>query len=156
MAGEYRVDLRRNGNPRAKKRAVQGGRTFKEFAEEHYPSWCKGLHKDEPKAWERSIRDVPSLHNLKLREITTDDVFKALKPLWGQKPVTAPRIRQRIERVLDAAKALKLRSGENAAAWRGNLKVLLPSVRKIHKKKPHTSSSAATSATPRVALKLAF
>jgi hypothetical protein len=104
---------------------------------------------------------VPSLHNLKLREITTDDVFKALKPLWGQKPVTAPRIRQRIERVLDAAKALKLRSGENAAAWRGNLKVLLPSVRKIHKKKPHTSTalmtgSATISATPRVALKLAF
>jgi len=139
-AGEYRVDLRRNGiDPRAKKRAVQGGRTFKEFAEEHYPSWCKGLHKDEPKAWERSIRDVPSLHDLKLREITTDDVFKAVKPLWGQKPVTAPRIRQRIERVLDAAKALKLRSGENAAAWRGNLKVLLPSVRKIRKGKPLTS-----------------
>jgi hypothetical protein len=43
MAGEYRVDLRRNGiDPRAEKRAVQGGRTFKEFAEEHYPSWCKG------------------------------------------------------------------------------------------------------------------
>jgi hypothetical protein len=139
-AGEYRVDLRRNGiDPRAKKRAVQGGRTFKKFAEEHYPSWCKGLHKDEPKAWERSIRDVPSLHDLKLREITTDDVFKAVKPLWGQKPVTAPRIRQRIERVLDAAKALKLRCGENAAAWRGNLKVLLPSVRKIRKRKPLTS-----------------
>jgi integrase len=142
-ASHYRVELRRNGvDPRIRKRAVQsGGRTFKEFAEEHYPSWCKGLHKDEPKNWERSIRDVPSLHNVKLHAITTDDVFKALKPLWDEKPVTASRIRQRIERVLDAAKALKLRSGENAAAWRGNLKVLLPSVRKVRKKKPHASIS---------------
>jgi integrase len=95
---------------------------------------------------------VPSLHNLQLHAITTDDVFKALKPLWDEKPVTASRIRQRVERVLDAAKALKLRSGENAAAWRGNLKVLLPSVRKASKKKPHASISYGKAAAVMTAL----
>jgi integrase len=39
--------------------------------------------------------------------------------------------RGRIERVLDAAKALGHRSGENPAAWRGNLKNLLPAPRKL-------------------------
>src|SRR4029077_6747360 len=53
--------------------------------------------------------------------------------------VTASRTRQRIERLLDAAKALKYRTGENPAAWRGNLKHLLQSPRKLNKKKGHTS-----------------
>lgn len=82
---------------------------------------------------------MPSLHNLKLHEITTEHVLEALRPIWTVKPITANRTRQRIERVLDAAKALKLRSGENPAAWRDNLKHLLPSVGKLHWKKGHPS-----------------
>jgi integrase len=39
---------------------------------------------------------------------------------------TASRLRGRIERVLDAAKAKGLRSGENPARWRGHLDQLLP------------------------------
>ena len=39
---------------------------------------------------------------------------------------TASRLRGRIERVLDAAKAQGLRSGENPARWRGHLDQLLP------------------------------
>lgn len=141
-AREYKVALRRDGiDPRVKKRiTVQGGKTFKEFAEEQYPLWCKGLSGEEEKQWKRSIRDVPSLHNLKLHEITTEHVLEALKPIWTEKPVTAARTRQRIERLLDAAKALKLRAGENPAIWRGNLKHLLPSPRKLHRKKGHASA----------------
>jgi integrase len=56
------------------------------------------------------------------------------------KPVTASRTRQRIERLMDAAKALRLRTGENPAAWRGNLKHLLPSPRKLNRKKGHRSA----------------
>jgi integrase len=140
-AREYRVGLRRNGeDPRVKKRvALQGGKTFKEFAEEQYPIWCKGQHKDAEKAWARSIASVSSLHNLRLGEIDTEHVLAALKPIWTEKPVTASITRQRIERVLQAAKALKLRSGDNPALWRGNLKFLLPSPRKLHRKKGHAS-----------------
>jgi integrase len=88
---------------------------------------------------QRSVRDVPTLHDLKLHEITTEHVLEALKPIWTAKPVTASRTRQRIERLMDAAKALKLRAGDNPAMWRGNLKHLLPSVRKLHRKKGHPS-----------------
>ncbi|WP_075213901.1 tyrosine-type recombinase/integrase [Mongoliimonas terrestris] len=59
-------------------------------------------------------------------DITTDDVLSVLKPIWSTKAETASRLRGRIERVLDAAKAQGYRSGENPAAWRGHLANLLP------------------------------
>jgi integrase len=58
--------------------------------------------------------------------IWTEDVLAALKPLWLTKPETASRLRGRIERVLSAAKAKGLRTGENPAAWRGHLDNILP------------------------------
>jgi integrase len=141
-ARDYKVALKRTGiDPRVKKRATgQSSKTFKEFAEEQYPGWCKGLASEEEKQWARAIRDLPKLHDLKIYEITTEHVLEALKPIWTVKPVTASRTRQRIERLMDAAKALKLRTGENPAAWRGNLKHLLPSPRKLHRKKGHRSA----------------
>lgn len=140
-AREFAFALKRDGiDPRFKKKLdISGGLTFKVFAEQQYNDWCKGLSPEEAKQWVRSIRDVPSLHDLKLHEIETADVLAALKPIWTVKPVTAARTRQRIERVLSAAKALKLRIGENPAAWRDNLKHLLASPRKLHRKKGHTS-----------------
>jgi hypothetical protein len=94
-AREYKVALKRDGvDPRVKKRAAaQRGKTFKEFAEEQYPGWCKGLSEEEEKQWARSIRDAPSLHDLKVHEITTEQVLEALKPIWSVKPVTASRTR---------------------------------------------------------------
>ena len=142
-ARDYKVALKREGiDPRVKKRATaQGSKTFKEFAEEQYPVWCQGLSEEELKQWQRSVRDVPSLHDKKLQEITTEHVLEALKAIWTVKPVTASRTRQRIERLMDAAKALRLCTGENPAAWRGNLKHLLPSPRKLNRKKGHRSGA---------------
>jgi integrase len=141
QARQYRLALKKDGiDPRHKKHVeAKGGKTFKEFAEEQYPLWCKGLSVEELKQWQRSIADVKSLHSLKLHEIATEHVLKALKPIWTVKPVTASRTRQRIERLLHAAKALKYRDGENPAIWRGNLKHLLPSPRKLNRKKGHAS-----------------
>src|SRR6185437_5387915 len=59
-------------------------------------------------------------------DVTTDNVLGVLKPLWLTKPETASRLRGRIERVLDFAKARGMRSGENPARWRGHLDALLP------------------------------
>jgi integrase len=58
--------------------------------------------------------------------ITTDDVLAVLKPIWAVKAETASRLRGRIEKVLDAAKAKGFREGENPARWRGHLDHLLP------------------------------
>ncbi len=140
-ARDYRFALKQHGtDPRAKRQLeAKGGTTFKEYAEQTYPSWCVGKSKDEPKQWARSMRDVPSLHALKLHEIDNTHIIAALKLIWFEKPITADRTRQRIEKLLDAAKVEKLRTGENPAAWRGNLKFVLPSARKLNKKKGHAS-----------------
>src|SRR5207237_7460940 len=66
------------------------------------------------------------LRLLAVEKITTGDVLSVLKPIWNEKPETASRLRGRIERVLDAAKAKGYRSGENPARWRGHLDQLLP------------------------------
>ena len=58
--------------------------------------------------------------------IETADILAVLQPIWQTKPETASRLRGRIERVLNAAKAKGYRTGENPATWRGHLENLLP------------------------------
>jgi integrase len=72
-----------------------------------------------------------SLANKPVDAITTDDVLTVLQPLWTTKASTASRLRGRIEKVLDAARAKGLREGENPARWRGNLDHLLPKRSKL-------------------------
>lgn len=48
--------------------------------------------------------------------IESGDVLKALSPIWLAKPETARRVKQRIETVLDWAKAHGFTSGDNPAA----------------------------------------
>lgn len=64
-------------------------------------------------------------------DVSTDDVLKVLTPIWQSKAETASRLRGRIERVLDYAKARGWRTGENPALWRGHLKNILPARQKL-------------------------
>jgi integrase len=141
QARQYRLALKKDGiDPRVRKQAeAKGGKTFKQYAEEKYPGWCVGKSKEEEDQWKRSIRDVPSLHAFKLHEIDNTHVIDALKKIWWEKPISANRTRERIEKLLDAAKVEKYRTGDNPAAWRGNLKFVFPSARKLNKKKGHAS-----------------
>jgi integrase len=66
-----------------------------------------------------------------VNEITTADVLQVLRPIWQTIPETAARVRGRIENVLDAAKVKGFRIGENPAAWRGHLKLILPARQKL-------------------------
>ena len=63
--------------------------------------------------------------------VDTKGVLDCLTPIWTSKPETASRLRGRIERVLNAAKAERLRSGENPAGWRGHLDATLPKAAKL-------------------------
>lgn len=56
-----------------------------------------------------------------LASIGTKDVIAVLNPIWGSKQESAEKLREAIERVLDAAKVEGHRAGENPAAWKGNL-----------------------------------
>ena len=127
LASQSRAKLAEGINPKDARRPSKGA-TFGECAdrlvEAMRPSWRNGKHAAQ---WEMTLRDYAApIRRLPVDKITTDDVLSVLKPLWSDKPETASRFRGRIERVLDAAKAQGLRSGENPARWRGHLDQLLP------------------------------
>lgn len=75
--------------------------------------------------------------HLAVRDVDTGLVMKALEPIWQSKTETAGRVRERIEVVLDAAKARGWREGENPARWRGHLENLLPRPFSFRKVKHH-------------------
>jgi integrase len=127
LASQARTNLTEGINPKDA-RKPSGGATFGECAdrviEAMRPSWRNAKHAAQ---WQMTLRDYAApLRRLPVDKITTDDVLSVLKPFWNEKPETASRLRGRIERVLDAAKAQGLRSGENPARWRGHLDQLLP------------------------------
>jgi integrase len=77
--------------------------------------------------WRNTLKTYAQpLLELPIDGVTTENVLAVLQPIWLAKPETASRVRGRIERVLDAAKAKGLRSGENPARGRGHLDLLLP------------------------------
>ena len=123
--------LARGSNPIEARRAASAARqsttSFGTFAdglvdhlshgfrnEEHRRQWAQTL-----KTYAAPLRDMP------IETVQTADVLKVLTPIWQSKHVTASRLRGRIERVLDAATAKGLRTGENPARWRGHLDHLL-------------------------------
>jgi integrase len=132
LAGQGRANLADGINPKDARTPTEGA-TFGVCAdrviEAMRPSWRNGRHAAQ---WEMTLRDYAApLRPLPVDKIATDDVLSVLQPLWQSKPETASRLRGRIERVLDAAKAHGLRGGENPARWRGHLDQLLPKRQKI-------------------------
>ncbi len=77
----------------------------------------------------------PTLGKLPVANVTTEAVLRVLDPIWTTKTETATRVRQRIETVLDWAKARKMMSGDNPASLKGGLGQLLPQARKVTKVK---------------------
>ena len=107
--------------------------TFGAFADALVPELAKGFRNEKHRAqWTSTLNTyAASLRSKPVAEITTDDVLAVLSPIWTTKNETAARVRGRIEKVLDAAKARSLRTGENPARWRGHLDQLLPKRRKL-------------------------
>lgn len=73
----------------------------------------------------------PELGPMDVDAITVQDVLRAIEPIWRIKTETASRVRGRIEAVLSWATVSGHRSGDNPAAWKGNLKELLPAPSQI-------------------------
>lgn len=131
-ASEYRKRVLAGENPRTGLGAT-GVPTFGEVADEyistHERTWSNPKHLAQ---WKMTLSKYAApLRAKRVDEISVEDVLAVLKPHWTRTPETAKRLRGRIEAVLDAAKARGLRSGENPAVWKGNLKHLLPAQPKL-------------------------
>ena len=121
--------LARSGvDPIAARKKSERVTTFGELADEIAGRLAEGFRNAKHKAQWRMTLTVYAepLRAKPVDKIETADVLAVLQPIWQAKPETASRLRGRIERILNAAKAKGYRTGENPAAWRGHLENLLP------------------------------
>lgn len=135
QAAALRSVIENGGDPRSALRKARSGTNFGDFADEYVkgmrPSWRNEKHAAQ---WEMTLTNYAAkLRPMPIESITTEDVLSVLKDLWTRTPETAERLRGRIERVLDAAKAKGLREGENPARWRGHLDRLLPKRQRLQR-----------------------
>lgn len=126
-----------SGKPKRDPRAVWAAAapakrmTFGDFVDGWLPAVLNDFRNPKHRQqWENTLKTYgATLRPMWLDEIDTEAVLGALQPIWADKRETAQRLRGRIERILDAARATGLRSGENPARWRGHLNALLPAQR---------------------------
>jgi integrase len=135
-AATARLSLARGLDPIAERTKARGANnvpTFDTFADDVRETLSAGFRSEKHKAqWRRTLQTYAvSLRAKPVNAITTDDVLAVLKPIWLEKPETASRVRGRIEKILDAAKAKGYRVTENPARWRGHLDHLLPRPSKL-------------------------
>lgn len=131
--GEDPINARKAEKAESRTRQAKQ-KTFRECAEwyvEHNKAgWRNVKHADQ---WKTSLETYvyPIIGDLPVQEIDVTLVLKVLEQkvegvkFWEARPVTANRVRNRIERVLDSARRFG-RTGENPARWKGNLKDFLP------------------------------
>lgn len=104
----------------------------KEFIEQKEVEWKNEKHRQQ---WRNTLRDYvhPHMGKMRVGNIGKSEVLAVLSPIWTTKTETATRVRQRIEAILDYAKAMDYRTGDNPAAWKGNLDAMLPNPSKLKK-----------------------
>jgi integrase len=102
----------------------------KSYQEEHKAGWRSERYAAD---WINSLvmHAFPVLGDMPVSEIDTPDILRVLKPIWQSRAVTAGRVRQRVEAILDWARTSGERSGENPARWSGHLENLLPKISKV-------------------------
>lgn len=151
-ASEAREQARAGVDPVAARNAQRAARrevadspkvvTFRSAATEVIASkrhgWSNPKHAAQ---WTSTLEKhvFPVIGDVPVDQVDTQQVLKVLRPIWMETPETASRLRQRIETILDAARALGLRSGENAARWRGHLSEILPAPTRVKPVKHHPS-----------------
>lgn len=136
---EERRKVKQGVDPLAEKHRVKA-LTFKAAAEGLIESKKAGWrNKKHVAQWPSTLETYayPTLGDLDVRHVTTQEVLSVLKPIWNEKPETASRVRQRIEAVLNYASTIGARTGENPARWRGHLDNLLPKRSKVRAVKHH-------------------
>ena len=123
------IEARKDALSKAKIEAARSV-TFKDehlaYIEAHRADWQNPKHIEQ---WTNSIATYvyPVFGEVPVQDVDTALVVKALEPIWSTKPETASRVRGRIEAILNRAKTLGYRTGENPARWRGHLEYLLAS-----------------------------
>lgn len=140
LVADVRKTVKAGVDPIERKKAVEVEEaktpSFGTFADELIGTIESGFRNEKHiYQWKQTLGDAycASIRKKAVDAVTTEDIVDILKPLWATKQETASRLRGRIEKVLDAAKARGWRTGENPARWRGHLDHLLPRRQKLQR-----------------------
>jgi integrase len=137
--------VRRKGKARASAAQPSAKPTFGDIADQyletHQTDWRSAKHRYQWQmtltTYAKPIRDIP------VDEVKTADIQNVLQPLWSKSPAMAGKFRGRLEKVIDAARALGHipEDRANVARWKGHLDHLLAKrqrlVRGHHRALPH-------------------
>lgn len=151
LAREARAKVREGIDPVAERQSIKRRlreeqarhltftQAFERVAAIKLPEFKSEVHK---KQWRASIEQyaLPHIGHLPVNEIELRHIEEMLTAddLWTEKPSTASRVRQRVERILDWCTAGGHRTGDNPARWRGGLEARLTAPGKlIRQRKEH-------------------
>ena len=91
--------------------------TFKDatlrYIKAHAAGWRNAKHADQ---WKNTLETYawPVMGDLNVAQVSTSHVMQMLEPIWTEKTETASRVRGRVERILDWAKARHFRAAHGA------------------------------------------
>lgn len=114
----------------AQRRGVTFAEAWQKFAAQKIKEFRTDKYREQ---WQRTVElyALPDLGKMAVQDIGLQDVLRILTPHWGDKNVTAVKVRERVEKVLAWATVQGYRTGDNPARWRGNLDMLLPTPSKV-------------------------
>jgi integrase len=142
LAAEYRRQRRQGGDPfQHKARTAAAKVTFAESFEAYIAAHSAGWKPRHAALWRGSVTQhaLPVIGGIRIPDVDTAAVLRVLTPIWTTKPETATKVRARIEAVLDQARLLGHRDGENPARWRGHLDKLLPRTSRVRTVEHHAA-----------------
>ncbi|MDA8632052.1 tyrosine-type recombinase/integrase, partial [Litoricolaceae bacterium] len=113
--------------------ARRSRKTFQECATDYIAQVIgKEVGSKSVQQWTNTLNTyaIPVIGQLAVSGISKVHIIQVLEPIWESKHETASRLRGRIERILNYAKARGYRDGDNPAAFKGNLESALPSFKR--------------------------
>lgn len=131
-----KLEQRKHAEIARKREEVTFRKAAEHLIENKKPSWTNPKHVQQ---WENTLATYayPVIGALPVADVTAEHIVEILKPIWSKKSETASRVRMRIENVLNAAKLMGWRSGDNPAVYKGGLEAVLPPISKVKKVRHH-------------------
>lgn len=111
----------------ARKREVP---LFAQLCDEYMEERRASVRSDKSVArWKRCIGSggyAEPLRRMRVDQIGTEDIVRVLQPIRQSRPTTSDHLRLYIEGALNLARVKGYRVGDNPAAWKGHLELILP------------------------------
>lgn len=132
LAADMKADIRDGIDPVKQRKEARAslvasqrrGLTFREAVELFVPvktrELAEGKYRDQ---WRDSLDKyaMSRLGEMRVHDIALPDILSVLEPHWSTIPVTADKLRRKLNEILDFCTVREYRAGPNPARWDGNL-----------------------------------